>query len=177
MTGFVFALLLSYASFSCLFWLLWCPVCKLVVYNVLDDPCSWPCLCFFAVYISLLVEVGRIGWRKRYTLLFFLLFLAFIRFFFLFPLILAIHVSVCFLVVLRSWLPFHPFATHPYDCHDCPVRRYVYAISLFCLDFVSSLPLFCDIRQPVDLLCLMTLCSTVPFALFVVPIPCLIWCD
>ena len=44
----------------------------------------------------------------------------------------------------------------------------------FCLDFVSSLPLFCDIRQPVDLLCLMTLCSTVPFALFVVPIPCLI---
>ena len=104
----------------------------------------------------------------------FCFFLLLSDFFFLFPLILAIHVSVCFLVVLRSWLPFHPFATHPYDCHDCPVRRYVYAISLFCLDFVSSLPLFCDIRQPVDLLCLMTLCSTVPFALFVVPIPCLI---
>lgn len=27
------------------------------------------------VYVSLLVEVGRIGWRRRYTLLFFLLYL------------------------------------------------------------------------------------------------------
>ena len=83
-----------------------------------------------------------------------------------FDLVLAIHVSICFLVVLRSWLPLHPFATHPYDCHDCPVRRYVYAISIFCLDFCLIFALvLSDIRQLVDLLCLMTLCSTVPFAL------------
>ena len=61
---------------------------------------------FFRCLHFLLVEVGRIGWRKRYTLLFFLLFLAFIRFFFLFPLILAIHVSVCFSLFCVVGYPF-----------------------------------------------------------------------
>lgn len=140
--------------------LLWCPVCKRVVYNVLDDPCSWPRLCFVCLHF-LLVEVGRIGWRKRYTLCFacfYLILSAFANFLSWFG-----SSNSCirlFLVVLRSWLPFHPFANHPYDCHDCLVP-YVYAISLFCFDFCLIFALvLSDIRQLVDLLC-----STVPFAL------------
>lgn len=83
-----------------------------------------------------------------------------------FSLVLAIHVSVCFSLFCVVGYPFTlsqlTLTIVMIALFEDMCTPFRFFVSIFCLIFALVLS---DIRQLVDLLCLMTPCSTVPFAL------------